>query len=35
VAIVFLPMLSVPLFVIPFPDAILALPRPLMPRFAG
>ena len=33
--IVLLPMLGVLLFVILVPDAILALPRLLMPRFAG
>ena len=35
VAIVLVPMLGVLLFVILVPDAILALPRLLMPRFAG
>jgi TRAP-type C4-dicarboxylate transport system permease large subunit len=35
VAIILLPMLAVLLFVILFPDAILALPRWLLPRFVN
>jgi hypothetical protein len=33
VAIILIPMLAVLLFIIVFPDVILALPRWIMPRF--